>query len=106
MVLHKENCNAHTEHRDHYLRNVNSAFGERFSELSTYKEESNFKRILRKITLDDVKAAVRRANSIMQRNTGNGLRLLEHRGFKYYRDNPSLTVHESVEKILKECGLI
>jgi hypothetical protein len=106
MALHKNNFNVYSEHRSHYLRHINSAFDERFTELSTYKEEGNFKRMLRKLTLDDVKAAVIRANSIMQRNTEDGLQELQHRGFKYFRDNPSMTIHESVEKILKECGLI
>lgn len=106
MVLHKESCNAYTEHRSHYLRHINSAFEERFAELDTYKEESNFKRILRKLMLDDVKRAIRRAKNIMQRNKEDGLRSLEHKGFTYFRDNPALTVHESIEKIMKDCGLI
>lgn len=106
MALHRNNFNAYTEHRSHYLRHINSAFEEQFTELSAYKEEGTFKRILRKLTLDDVKAAVRRSKIIMQRNTENGLQVLQHRSFKYFRDNPSLTIHESIEKILKDCGLI
>lgn len=106
MVLHKEDCNAHVEHRSHYLRNINSAYNERFTELGTYKHESNFKRVLRKLTLNDVRDAIRRANRIMQRHEENGVRPLEHRGFKYIRENPSLTVHESVAKILQDCGLL
>ncbi|MNC09646.1 hypothetical protein D3C81_215440 [compost metagenome] len=106
IALHKNDFNAHTEHRSHYLRHINSAFDERFTELSTYKEEDTFKRMLRKLTLDDVKAAVRRAKGIMQRNAENGLQELQYRGFKYFKDNPSLTIHESVERILRDCGLI
>lgn len=106
MALHKNNFNAYTEHRSHYLRHINNAFNERFTELNTYKEEDNFKRMLRKLSLDDVKAAVRRAKTIMQRNTENKLQVLQHKGFKYFKDNPSLTIHESIEKILKDCGLI
>lgn len=105
MILHKTDCNFLT-HRDHHLRHINRAFEEEFTELDTYKQRSNFQRILGKISLDDVKAAISRAKNIMQRNEENGLRLLEHKGFKYYSDNPSLTIHESVERILKECGLI
>lgn len=106
MALHKNNYNAHTEHRAHYLRHINNAFGEQFTELSTYKEQDNFKRMLRKLTLDDVKTAVRRSKSIMQRNSENGLQVIQHAGFKYFKDNPSLTIHESVEKILRDCNLI
>ncbi|NHN35534.1 RloB domain-containing protein [Paenibacillus agricola] len=106
MVLHKEDCNAHVEHRSLYLRNINSAFDEDFTELKTYKQEGNFKRILRKLTLNDVKEAIRRANRIMQRHEENGVRPHEYRGFKYIRENPSLTVHESVAMILQDCGLL
>ncbi|MEC0144335.1 hypothetical protein [Paenibacillus alginolyticus] len=104
-MIHKIDC-SFLAHRDHYLRHINRAFGEEFTELDTYKQRSNFQRVLGKISLDDVKAAIRRAKSIMQRNEENGLRLLEHKGFKYYTDNPSLTIHESVERILKDCGLM
>ncbi|MHA6481656.1 RloB family protein [Paenibacillus sp. strain BS8-2] len=106
IALHKNNFNAYTEHRSHYLRHVNSAFEEKFSELSTYKEEANFKRMLRKLTLDNVKEAIQRSKTIMQRNTEDSLQVLQYKGFKYFRDNPSLTIHESIEKILKDCGLI
>ncbi|WP_240420292.1 RloB domain-containing protein [Paenibacillus periandrae] len=106
MVLHKQNCNGHVTHRDHYIRHVNSAFTEDFPNLNTYKAEANFKRCLRKLTINDVKAAIDRAKYIMQQNQQNSLQLYEHCGFKYYRDNPSLTIHESVERILKDCGLL
>lgn len=106
MVLHKEDSNAHVGHRSHYLRNINSAYNEQFTELGTYKHESNFKRVLRTLTLNDVRDAIRRANRIMQRHEENGVRFLEHRGFKYIRDNPSLTIHESVAKIFQDCGLL
>jgi hypothetical protein len=105
MVLHKIDC-SFLAHRDHHLRHINRAFGEEFTELDSYKQQSNFQRVLGKISLEDVKAAIRRAKSIMRRNEENGLRLLEYKGFKYYTDNPSLTIHESVERILKDCGLM
>jgi hypothetical protein len=106
MVLHKANCNASLAHRRLYLAPINSAFGENFATLDQYKAEANFKRVLRSITLVDVRTAVDRAKSIMQRNQAVGLTLHDHKGYKFYTDNPSLTIHESVENILKDCGLL
>lgn len=106
MILHKRDCNAALTHRRQYLQWVNSAFEENFAELSDYKEEANFKRVLRKISLDDVRTAIARANSIMRRNEEAGLTLHEYKGYRYYKENPSLLVHKSIEKILQDCGLL
>lgn len=43
---------------------------------------------------------------IMLRNNENGYKLCEYKGYKYYRENPSLAVWESIEKILKDCELV
>jgi len=37
----------------------------------------------------------------MKRNEENGLVLQQYKGYRYYRENPSLSVWESIEKILK-----
>lgn len=42
---------------------------------------------------------------IMKVNKDNGKSLIRHGGYEYYEDNPALTMHEAVEKILVECGL-
>ncbi|MBT2289024.1 RloB domain-containing protein [Paenibacillus albidus] len=106
MVLHKRDCNTALAHRRQYLKWINSAFGESFAELSDYKEEANFKRVLNKISLDDVQAAIVRAKKIMKRNHEAGLTLHEYKGYRYYKENPSLLVHESIENMLKDCKLI
>lgn len=33
-------------------------------------------------------------------------RKISHCGFKYYQENPSLTIWESIEEILKTCNLM
>lgn len=106
MILHKRDCNATLAHRRQYLQWINNAFGESFAELSDYKEEANFKRVLKKISLDDVRAATIRAKNIMSRNKEVGLTLHEYKGYKFYKENPSLLVHESIEKILRDSRLI
>lgn len=105
MVLHMLDCH-NIIHRDKYLEFINRAFGAKFTELDTYKKRDNFHRILGKISLDNVRAAIQRANGIMQSNASNGLKMHEHRGYSYHIDNPALTIHQSIEKVLKDCGLI
>jgi hypothetical protein len=106
MVLHKADCNTAYAHRRNYLQPINRAYDEQFTELGQYKQEVNFKRVLEKNSLAEVKAAIERAKSIMQRNSENGLVLHQYKGYEYYKENPSLSVWESVETILKDCGLI
>ena len=74
-------------------------------ESTNRKHENNFKRCLSKLGLDDVRAAIQRAKEIMKMNKDNGKSLIRHGGYEYYEDNPALTMHEAVEKILVECGL-
>ena len=82
------------------------AFGEKFQNMDEFKEENNFKRCLKKIDLFNVIAAVDRARKIMQRNQDNGYTLYQYKGYQYYKENPSLTAWEAIEKILKDCELI
>lgn len=106
MVLHKQSCNCHLTNRTQYLRHINRAYAESFESLEQYKEETNFKRCLSKLSLENVFAAIHRAKIIMDIKTQNGEVPTQHDGFYYYTDNPALTIFESIEKILKECGLI
>ncbi len=106
MVLHKADCNAPLVHRRQYLDPINKAYGENFENLDQYKHEANFKRVLGKISLPEVIAAINRSKIIMQRNMENGLALQQYKGYRYYRENPALSVWESIEKILKDCELL
>ncbi len=106
MVLHKANCNTLLTYRWQYLDPINRAYDENFESLEQYKHEDNFKRVLRKISLPEVKEAIDRSKAIMQRNGENGLVLQQYKGYRYYRENPSLSVWESIEKILKGCELL
>ncbi len=105
MILHKTECNSLFTYGDEYLRLINESYDENFSSLTQYKQEKNFKRCLGKINLTDVVNAVNRSREIMQRNAENSVEC-RHRGYKYYKVNPSLSVWESIEKILTDCMLI
>ena len=71
MVLHKAECNAPLVHRRQYLDPINKAYDENFENLDQYKHEANFKRVLGKISLPDVIAAINRSKVIMQKNMEN-----------------------------------
>ncbi|OPZ90669.1 MAG: hypothetical protein BWY74_02245 [Firmicutes bacterium ADurb.Bin419] len=73
--------------------------------MAEYKHEDNFKRCLGKLQLSNVIDAVNRAKAIMQRNKDNDYTLHQYKGYKYYKENPSLAIWEAIEKILKDCRL-
>ena len=70
------------------------------------KSEGDFKRCLAKLQISNVIDAVNRAKAIMQRNKENGYILHQYKGCKYYMENPSLVIWETIEKILRDCELI
>ena len=106
IILHKINFNTHLDNRSQYLSYINRAYNEQFEDLGHYKNENNFKRILRGLTIDNVKDAITRAKDIMKKNEENGYVLQNYKGYKFYKENPSLSIWEIIEKILYECGLL
>ena len=106
MVLHKRACNGSLIHRRQYLAPICDAFGEKFEDLDHYKREDAFARCLNKLTLEDVRAAIRRAETITSLNEQDGKTLVQHKGYSYYRDNPALSIHKVVKTILDECGVL
>lgn len=105
MILHKTDCNGSLAHRSQYLVPLNRAYDENFENLDQYKHKDNFKRVLKKLSLEQVGDAIRRAKLIMQRNQEAGFVLHQYKGYKYYKENPSLSIWEIVDKILSECQL-
>lgn len=56
--------------------------------------------------LNDVKDAIKRADILTEQNVKNNKKMVKHSGYAYYRDNPSLSIHEVVKRILVECGVM
>ena len=106
IVLHKRNCNGTLNHRKQYLDPINQAFGENYRDLAHFKQEDSFKRCLSTLTLEDVKSAIKRADYIMKMNEEDRKKLLQYKGYKYYQENPALSIHEAVRKMLTECGVL
>jgi hypothetical protein len=106
MILHKKDCKRPFSHRNQYLLPLNQAYNEHFESLDEYKEADNFERVLKKISLNNVREAVRRAIAIMENNEESGLRIVEYKGYRYYRENPSISLGKIFGDILAECGLL
>lgn len=106
MILHMADCNGSLMYRHQYLMPLNRAYGESFENLDQYKHENNFKRILSKLTLDNVRQAIHRSKIIMRKNEEMGYRLQEYKGYRYYKENPSLFLWEQIERILMDCKVL
>lgn len=105
IILHKSNTGIKRNHRSDYLSDINRCFNTHFESMARYKEETNFKRLLNSLTLDDVINAISNAEKIQQRNMRD-YNKISHCGYEYYRENPSLSIHEYVKEILKSVGLL
>lgn len=106
VILHKVMCNNALTHRRQYIVPINKAFNEKFESMDDYKKESNFKGLLDQLTLDDVINAVERAKSIQKTNREKGYSLCEYKGYKYYKENPSLGIWEVIDAIIRDCELV
>ncbi len=91
--------------RHQYLDPINRAYQEHFSDMDEYKKENTFKRLLTKLTLEDVCTAINRADRIMERNRENGWPEQPFCGYTYYTVNPSLSIGEVVKSIFKQCKI-
>lgn len=88
-----------------YLGPIQQCFDEKFENLGHFKNESTFKRCLSKLSIDDVKSAIKRAEKITKYNIENK-KLIKFSGYSYYYENPALSINEVVKKIFIECGII
>lgn len=108
LILHKQNCNGPLTKRQDYITQINKCFcnsGERFENLEQFKQKSSLEKSFKQLSLDDVKKAIERAEKITKANEQNHKQLIKHSGYSYYRENPALSIHEVVKRILVECGV-
>ncbi len=105
MILHKIDCFKTFADRKQYLDEINKAYKKKYLSLKDYKEEKNFKECLKQIGLDEVKQAIKRSKAIANINATNGNKLQKYKGFEYYRENPSLSVWEALERMVRESGM-
>lgn len=105
IALHKIDMNFPVNDRHQYYRYINKGFKTNFQHMDDYKSEDEFKKILSLITLKDVIDAVKRAKKIRKKHEADGNHLESYKKFKFYKNNPDLTVNEVVEEILNDCGI-
>lgn len=106
MILHKMNCFAPANQCSDYTPLLNRAFATKFESESEFKREKEIEKVLNSLSLSDVIDAIKRAKKIMKQNEINGYKELEYKKQFYYRENPSLSVHEIIELILKDVGIL
>lgn len=99
-------CNGPKTDRKQYIHSINKAYNKHFSSMDDYKHCNYFKSCLEQLNIDNVKKAIERSKHIMQSNQVKGYQLQNDKGYRFYRENPSLMVWEAVEKILRDCNLI
>lgn len=104
IILHKKDLFGTVGSKAQYLKNINQVYGTKFEALREYKTERNFLQILSKITLDDVKAAIVRAEKITSQRKSEGAPT-KTCGYEWFDKNPALSVQNVIKKILSECGV-
>ena len=105
IILHKLNYYSASSHRKNYIKQLNKAFNTSFRGMNEFKKEENLKKIFDQLSLEEVKEAIKRNKNIEYHNQLNNYQLINYKGYNYYRENPSLSVGEIIEKILIECNI-
>ena len=103
IILHKKKLTRSVVSPDDYLSDINDAYSERFPSMQKYKEHDNFGKVLKKITLDDVKFAIKNVNEIRERNKRVGTIVLKYGGDTYYK-NPDVKIDKIVLDVFNEIG--
>lgn len=105
IILHKACVMGRKSHRLKYLSDINKCYNTQFESMAEYKEEANFKKILNGLTLKDVVFAISNAEKIEQQNSIN-YQKINHCGYEYYREHPSLSIHKHIKDILETVKLL
>lgn len=106
IILHKKKYMISQSSKNNYLKEINSLFNESFESLLEYKNENNFKKILNKLTLNDVMNAVKNAKNLELQNEKNGYASISFKKYRYRCHNPSLNLHECIEKVLMDAEIL
>ncbi len=106
IILHKKQLKKHLSSRTDYLKYINQAYSKHYSSLSDYKRKDNFQKLLSEINIDSIKTAIKNADEIEQLNENNYVKSKSEYGMKYYLENPSLSIHNVLRTILKDCKLL
>lgn len=106
IILHKQCLKNTLNHKRQYLKELNRVYDEQYVSMNEYKEERNFKRILSKLSLNDVIQAIEYAKDIIYKRSNDGHVEIKYKKYSYYKENPSLSLHIIIAKVLKDVGII
>jgi len=99
FILHKEDFNRPVASNDAYVVDVRRIYG--LNREADIKERGNLERILRQITLEDVRHAIRRADQIRAGKLESDCFMVE--SVACY-DNPDFSLHDFLKIVLQDCG--
>ena len=104
ILLHVADMKSPVVDKSSYLKYINHYFHKSYTSLNQFKTESEFQGILDKyITFDSVCMAVKRADAIVRQNEISGNKCEYYGKFRFFKDNPDLTVHEIIKIIFNQC---
>lgn len=106
MILHKKRLAGAQSHKHDYLKHLNMAYGTRFQSLHEYKEEQNFRSLLKSLSLADVNTAIKNADAIMNQKKRDGYQEISFRKYTYFSANPALNIQETIKTIFKDVGFM
>jgi len=97
LLLHKKNFTKLVSKNDGYVDEIIKAY--HLPKGSNIKNEKIIGIILNQISLDDVKMAIKRAKAI---KTQNSVKKAHYVNSLIYYDNPDLSIHEFISKVLDD----
>lgn len=103
LLMHKSNKTPVVHSAKGYWKDIKKVY--KLDDIDTfddYKSEKVFERVLKQITLNDVKAAIRRADKLQRDNANINRHTNE---LNHYEDNPSTSVHDVVKAIFESAGI-
>ena len=101
--MHKQKFHKSIQTTKGYKKHLISAYNIKECDI---KKEENIKKVINKITYNDVIKAIENAKNISKLNFQNNKNSLFKINKKTYYDNPDTNIHIFIESVLKKCGLI
>lgn len=105
IILHKSDYYTCMSTKAPYLIQINKYFKVNFQSHTEFTKEKNLEKVINQIELEDIINAVKRGERIRKKKIETGGAFHSHGDIKFYMDNPDITIHDVVKKIIAECGL-
>lgn len=102
LILHKEDYFYPVSHQDDYASDLRRVFG--LPADANIKKEANVNKIISQIELNDIIAAIKRANKIEQDNLKRTQHHTPNSKIAYY-DNPDTQMHIALKTIFNKTGI-